>query len=132
MGIFTTRNANGGISKRILSLDGAINASVGATAAQDLRDRNGTFYNVAPFAVPFDGVIFQSVLSNSTTNNYTIEVLVNNTVVTSFTRTNGTPSEIFDLGTPISVAKNDQIRLRYAGGVGTTNRPAAQLYIREI
>ena len=120
--------------KREVYLDVAINGTLGETASQDFRRSSGVPTNISPFAVKFDAEITQVVLSTISSNIWGCQVLVNDVVVGTYGRLNSQPTQIFNLGgtASIPVSESDQIRIRFASGVGSTTAPAVGLTYREV
>lgn len=117
-------------SKPIEVLECGLNADIGSTAAQDFRNTSEHRLNQVPFVTGFDGNITQIVMSSRSTNDYSVEFIVNGTTEATYTRDNNTQTQIIEPDNPIEVKKEDLIRVRFSSGTGTTRRPFVKFTIK--
>lgn len=117
-------------SKPIEVLECGINADVGANAAQDMRNSANHRLNQVPFVAGFDGKITQIILSSRSTNDYSVEFIINGTVEATYSRDNDSLSQIIEPNSPIEVEKEDLVRVRFSSGTGTTQRPFVKFTIK--
>lgn len=105
------------------------NQNLGPTAAQDLRRAGNVPTNLSPYYPPFDSIITEVTLSQENLTDWDLEIYKNGVLETTVNKNNG--ASVFTSSLAINVVSTDAIRLRYAGGAATTNRPTATITLRE-
>lgn len=99
---------------------------------QALRKTNGTFTNVNPFSVPYDGEIYCITAERENTNltrTWDLVVEVNGSVVRTISVGTG-QRDIQDDGLSISVSAGDDVAVFFRNASATINRPSGVVYGR--
>lgn len=122
---------NANLSDRFLFL-ACRNANL--TTDQALRRQNGTFINVTPYIVPYNGIIYAITAENqniNVTRTWDFVVEVNNVVVQTLTVPSTDHKAVIN-NLNLAVSQGDEVVMFFRNASNVINRPGGVVYGRRI